>query len=279
MYIELEKIKEKLDENFNFLYCGSKKCKPEHSYGPGIRDHFLIHFIHGGSGTFYMQNKKYILGKNQGFLMWPYTMASHIADKDDPWEYSWFSFKGELAELFLSLANISKENPIFKYTKDNRLLEELEELTKNANSKTAGNLFSQLGQLYKIFSILIDNNDVDSHFDEQNASYMKYIELASEFISDNYSYDISIEDISKHVMLERKYLSSLFKKYQNITIHEYLQRVRMRKACELLTLNSELKINEVAQLVGYKDALYFSKVFKNHTGYSPKEYKNKVKIC
>lgn len=51
----------------------SNKCTPAHSFGPAIRDHFLIHYIIEGSGTFLENGKLYKLHKNQGFIIFPTT--------------------------------------------------------------------------------------------------------------------------------------------------------------------------------------------------------------
>ena len=50
---------------------GHEDCEPNHLYGPAIRDHYLLHFVQGGKGTFYCENKSYTLTEGQGFLIIP----------------------------------------------------------------------------------------------------------------------------------------------------------------------------------------------------------------
>ena len=68
-----------------------------------------------------------------------------------------------------------------------------------------------------------------------------------------------------------EYLSNLFAKETGMTFSNYLKKVRIEKAKELI-LTTDMKIYEVACSVGYPDQKYFSKVFKEYTGVSAKQY-------
>ena len=58
---------------------------------------------------------------------------------------------------------------------------------------------------------------------------------------------------------------------------EYITMLRMRSAIKLLENNDGITVCEIAKSVGYADQYYFSRAFKKHTGYSPKEYRNSIK--
>ncbi|MGE5613279.1 MAG: AraC family ligand binding domain-containing protein, partial [Bacillota bacterium] len=57
--------------DLNMYQCGTQECKPGHSYGPAVRDHFLIHYIHSGKGKFCVNGREYNLEGGQGFLICP----------------------------------------------------------------------------------------------------------------------------------------------------------------------------------------------------------------
>jgi len=88
----------------------------------------------------------------------------------------------------------------------------------------------------------------------------------------NYSRDISVMELARHIGLDRSYLCSLFKEYLKVSPREYLIKYRMDKACELMK-NPSLSISDVARSVGYSDPLGFSKMFKKVKGCSPKAYR------
>ena len=68
----------------------------------------------------------------------------------------------------------------------------------------------------------------------------------------------------------------LFKQQFSFGIHEYVQKVRMDKAKELLD-DSALKIQDISEMLGYKDKNYFSKAFRNYYGCSPSEFRAAAK--
>lgn len=96
------------------------------------------------------------------------------------------------------------------------------------------------------------------------------IQKAIEYINKNYMQPISLKDVAKEVYFSEFYFSKLFKKKTNKSFTDYLVQVRMEKALELLK-SREYKVYEISKLVGY-ESNYFVKVFRNYTGYTPKEY-------
>ncbi|CAM4287229.1 response regulator transcription factor [Paenibacillus tarimensis] len=97
------------------------------------------------------------------------------------------------------------------------------------------------------------------------------------YIDDYYYEDIKISVFTEKYFLSREYLMKLFKQEYGFGIHEYVQKVRMDKATELLG-NPELKIQEISEMLGYKDKNYFSKAFRNYFGRSPSEYRTAVQL-
>lgn len=97
------------------------------------------------------------------------------------------------------------------------------------------------------------------------------IKKAKEYINDNFNKDISLEEVSDHVFLNHAYFSRIFKKNTGQNFSEYLMHIRIEKAIQLLVKN-EYKTYEISQMVGYKSSKYFSKVFKQVTGLTPRQY-------
>ncbi len=95
------------------------------------------------------------------------------------------------------------------------------------------------------------------------------------FMNDNYMYDISLDRISKNMYLSPIYISKIFKEETGDSPIKYLIKIRLQKASHLLRKNKEISIKEISKLVGYKDAYYFSKLFKKYYGCSPLKFKLK----
>lgn len=105
-----------------------------------------------------------------------------------------------------------------------------------------------------------ENMDTKAYFIAENAK--KYVE-------EHYSNpDLTIEHISRHLLVNQTYLRRMFKSELNMTISEFLTKVRMEKAKQLI-INNEYKLTAISEMVGYSDSSYFGKCFKKYYGISP----------
>ncbi len=96
------------------------------------------------------------------------------------------------------------------------------------------------------------------------------------YINQNYDQIRNIDDIAQGCFLSKYYLCHSFRKHMGITVIDYLNQVRIKTACARLVTES-LSVQDLAADCGYSSAAYFCTVFKNHTGLSPSEYRNKGK--
>lgn len=129
-----------------------------------------------------------------------------------------------------------------------------------------------IDQLYDFMTNVIEV--VMGHLSSQRKSKnQKVVDEAKNIISMEYASDISLESIAKRLYISSCYLSSIFSQEAGITFKDYLIRVRIEKAKELLKEPSA-KIYEVAEDVGYSDPHYFSQLFKKYTGFTPAQYRD-----
>ena len=101
-----------------------------------------------------------------------------------------------------------------------------------------------------------------------------YIEKAKKYIAENYRNDLNMAMVSNYVSLNYSYFSFLFKKYVDTSFSDYVNKVRIERAKELLK-KVDYKIYDIAEEVGYKNSKYFIKIFKKYEKISPNEYKLK----
>lgn len=118
-----------------------------------------------------------------------------------------------------------------------------------------------------VFKLLAENvsNQKQSHRTKIVGAVIKYME-------ENFSNNISLKEASEKVYLNINYLSEIFKAEIGENFTEYLKKLRVRKAINLLS-RLDLKIYQISEMVGYSDPKHFSQVFKEITGVSPKDYK------
>jgi two-component system, response regulator YesN len=94
-----------------------------------------------------------------------------------------------------------------------------------------------------------------------------------QYLIEHYQQDINLQEIADRFFLNKEYISRKFKQEFQETITDYLTKIRIEKAKELL-VNPNKKIYEIAYHVGYQNEKYFSKVFKKQVGLTPNEYRN-----
>lgn len=118
---------------------------------------------------------------------------------------------------------------------------------------------------------------VNRIYSEDNFRYSQSVRDAIRYIHDNYSRDISLQEVARYTYRSPEYLSRLFKAETGGNFSGYLAALRLGKARDLL-LNTDMKIYEIAYAVGYATPSYFSKVYKEFAGVGPevtREQKNK----
>ncbi|WP_294155723.1 response regulator [uncultured Clostridium sp.] len=95
-----------------------------------------------------------------------------------------------------------------------------------------------------------------------------------QYIQVNYAEPLTLTDVSKKFNFNYYYLSSYFSSHNQEGFNEFLNKIRIEKACEFL--KQDMSISAVSSMVGYSDQSYFSKVFKKFTGFTPSSYRKNL---
>lgn len=123
--------------------------------------------------------------------------------------------------------------------------------------------------LQELFLLIYRNR----HENNVETSIQKEIVEAARFFSDNYNKEINVSNYARDHFFSSNYFTKNFKQYTGLTPTQYITSIRINNAQSMLS-NFDYPINEIVQIVGYSDPLYFSRIFKKHVGYSPKEYRD-----
>lgn len=266
------KVSEKELISLSVYNVGFEKCPSKHQWGPGIRDHYLIHYIISGSGTYIANGKSYPLAKGDSFLVYPNTEVTYLADQTNPWEYAWVGFSGSDASIILKATDFTPDSPIIY---SNPLGESIQRQILHiydARGNELEHAVEMTGRLYTMLSLFMQSAPKDKNQDTASS----YIQKSIEYISSSYSYAITVEDIAEYVGLSRSHLFRTFQNILNVSPKEYLTNFRMKQACYLLE-HSDLSISTIATSVGFENNLYFSKTFHKLKQMSPSDYRKSFK--
>lgn len=148
-------------------------------------------------------------------------------------------------------------------------------LNNSVNENTSFNTILQFNNIFEIKHYMLEIiKDVFLCLKEKNIYNEPALNIIK-YINEHYnSYDLSLEDISKNTFLTPAYICVIFKDFTGKTVNKYITEYRIMQAKELLK-DSNIKMNDIALKVGYRDGNYFAKIFKKETGYSPSEYRRK----
>ena len=165
-------------------------------------------------------------------------------------------FNGSDAAIILEATDFSREEPVLRHCKQGeQIRQQIQDIYE-----TSGNDFhhsvEMTGRLYTLLSTFLR---AAGGYSKTNTS-QSYVQKSIEFISANYSYPITVEDIAAYVGLSRSQLFRSFRSVLGKSPKEYLTDFRLRQASYLLE-NSNLSITAIANSVGFDNSLYFSKTF------------------
>lgn len=165
------------------------------------------------------------------------------------------------------------------------LIDEIRQIYRNVLREKEGELlrfrniyqFSQIDELMEELTgwMIGFHEKIDTEFDDyRNKSRM---EQAVAFIQENYATDLNMAVVSNHVSMNYSLFSYAFKEYTGKNFVNYLKELRVNEAKRLLA-ETNLRVIEISQRVGYENEKHFMKIFKSVSGVSPTEYRKNMQM-
>ncbi len=259
-------------------------CRP--LMPPQLKYHYVLHFVRAGEGYFRLRDRNYRIVPNTCFLIYPNQPTVYYTDRGGTWEYFWVGLVGSDVERILSTIGFSPDHQAMLFT-NSHVFDLVPEIINSALQYKDDPLGLSLHTMPLICSLLfllieearsntlsyLDYTPVDnSYLMNQRHDGNKYVKLATQYIEKHYREPITVERIAEYLHLNRSYLSTLFKVNTHISLKQYLQQYRIMLATHFLC-ETTLSVTEIAAEVGFRDPLYFSRIFKAHLGISPTEYR------
>ena len=247
--------------------CGKEECVKNKAVCLGKRDFHLFHYVLLGKGTLLINNKEFRLSKGNIFFIPAHADAFYYPDKDDPWMYEWVGFTGTKVDSYLEALNLSIDHPVI-VDKNKSYRPFFNSIVRRYVNNGYSDI-SSLGALYQLFGEMI----YEKEGSQTMSKTLVTVQLAKDFIRNNYRTDITIEDIAKNSNVTPNYLSAIFQKEEGMTTKRYLTKIRMTQAMSMLQ-GGKMKVKDVSEAVGYPNQLHFSNEFKKYFGKSPISYLN-----
>lgn len=225
---------------------------------------YRIYYVVSGTGEVQCEGIKRTVKKGDIFFIFPATYYE-ISSKEN-FEYMYISYVGVRANAEMERIGINKKNFVFEGYDDLYSL-----WTEGIGHRSEMiDLASESILLYTLLKI--GTRTIYKEKETSQAVSMNNGSLLKKYIDDNFSDpELSLEKMSDHFSYSPNYISSLFKKYFKVGFAEYINVIRINHACSLIE-DGHSNVSYLAEKSGFNDALYFSKVFKQKVGMSPKKY-------
>lgn len=221
---------------------------------------FRMYVVYGGKGTLNTTQAKYNLNVGDIFVTFP--AMPYYFTNDGSLKIMYLTFLGTRAYQILEQIDITKNNIIkHNYLSLIKIWEYVFEEVNNVSLAGEG--------LFLITTSKLSKQDIP----ESKSDSTSLANNIQHIINENFgNTKLSLEYIANELSYNPKYISQVFKKAFNTTIQNYIENLRINNACNLLE-SGITSVKEISTFCGYKDPLYFSKVFKKYIGLSPSAYR------
>lgn len=229
-----------------------------------------------GKGWITYESQKIYLKANELFLIPAGVPHTYGSDQDKPWSIYWIHIAGKNCnDMVDSVLDLGIKKPLKAVYSEERiqLFHKIFDCVFNGFVIT-NLLFANLSLPYFLASFISPENFSNTL---QNREDESPTEKAKLYIENNFNRDVTVEEIANDVGLSLSFFSRKFKHDMGYSPIEYLNHLRIQKACQLLHFTNT-RVKEIAFIVGFKDQFYFSRFFRKQIGISPSQFRKKDKI-
>lgn len=253
-------------QSFSYMKMGGGYYTRRRNY-----DSYLLLLTYSGKEELIYQGERYTL--HPGSLL--------VIDCREEHEYRTLGNSWEHADLHIHGGNVgflhqeyfSKRSPVFPLSNWKEYQNRLERLLKENQALTLYRNFRVSSEIQKLLLFVLNDQNSGNLIGEVPPS----IAALTEYLAQNYSHEISLEDMAARCGLSKYHFLRSFKQYTGFTPYDYLNTLRIAQAKNLLA-DTDLPAYKIGQMVGFPGEASFIRLFKLKTGATPGAYREKQKM-
>ncbi|MFF2483958.1 AraC family transcriptional regulator [Paenibacillus sp. NPDC058071] len=224
--------------------------------------------VTSGEGGLYIGEERFSVKAGQGFCLFPHVRHRYYA-VHEPWEVYFLSFNGAMAEALLGQAGIHRSG-VYSTADGEMIVSHLRSLYTLTQS---GRAFLGIECSKLVYLFLLDLIKVIMVSSQSAGQHYSKLQPVLRHIEANIGSVITIKELAAQIDVTPQYLCLLFKNAMGLRPMAFVNRERINRSKELMFRENEHKMQEIAALVGFESASYFSYVFRKYEGVSPEQFK------
>lgn len=238
-----------------------------------FHDYFELYFLDYGERYHYWNDKIFKLQSGDCIIFPPYTMHRSYSDKDCTFSRIVLYFRPDIITSEKLRTALYNSDSFYTPTTENlKNFRRLIYLFLEAQSKASEFRYEYMAALTNLILTMV----VEMKPNKKSLAQQSRTTQIIDYINNNYEHDISLQNLADMLHISEYYLCREFKKNTNRTITDYIKRTRIMNA-ERFFIETDKNVTEIATMTGFSNLTHFYRVFKDITGYSPSEYRKKIK--
>jgi AraC-like DNA-binding protein len=234
---------------------------------------YQILYITSGSGYFESEVTK-IRKINPGdiLILFPGIWHRYQPDRNTGWNEYWVEFNGEIINHFRKESFLTAEHPVIPLGLNDEIVDDFMRIIRIVQGEKPGFQYSSSGIILHLLGLIYASGKFTSH---PEGLMEKRINEAKLMILENLNTKISQEAIAKNIGLGYSLYRKKFREFTGVSPSSYQMQMRVNISKHLL-VSSDKSIKEIALNLGFETLDYFCRYFKQKTGLTPSEFREKA---
>jgi len=239
-----------------------------------VLDEYQLIYITHGEGVFESKTGgKLVVKEGSIILLFPDEWHRYKPNENTGWNEYWVGFKGPIADQLVTNKFFSRQKPLIRIGFREEIVAFFNDICDRTNTERRGYQPLISGEILHLLGFLHAISK-ENEWNDSNDPETSLVSKARVIFRENIETSISAEQVSSNLGVSYSLFRKVFKKYTGISPGQYLIQLKIERAKLLLTFPDKL-VKEVAYDLGFDSCFYFSKLFKEKTGLSPVNYRER----